>query len=211
MTRILLVRHGRTAWNKEEIFRGTEDIPLDDQGRKEAVCARDHLKAYTIHAALTSPLSRAVETAEIILSPHGVRAEVHQGLNDLNYGDWQGVSHEEVKRRYPELYRQWKKAPHTVAFPNGESLGAVRDRALRVTQEVVERYPGKVVLLAAHRVVNKVLIAALLGLDNSHFWEIGQDTAAINIFDYSEGRWTCRLVNDTCHLRGLEDRATADF
>lgn len=211
MTRILLVRHGRTAWNKEEIFRGTEDIPLDDQGRREAACARDHLKGYAIHAALTSPLTRAVETAEIILEPHGVRAEIHQGLSDLNYGDWQGVSHEEVKRRYPELYRQWKKAPHTVAFPNGESLGAVRDRALRVAQEVVERYPDKVVLLAAHRVVNKVLIAALLGIDNSHFWEIGQDTAAINIFDYSEGSWICRLLNDTCHLRSLDDRTTADF
>ncbi len=211
MTRLLLVRHGRTEWNKGEIFRGTADIPLDDQGRREAACARDWLQGESFGAAYSSPLCRAMETARIILEPHGLEVRPHPGLTDLDYGDWQGKSLSEVKRLYPELYRQWETAPHTVVFPNGEGLGAVRDRALAVASEVVSRHPGETVLLAAHRVVNKVLIAALLGLDNSHFWEIGQDTAALNEFVYRDGRWICRLVNDTCHLRDLGDRVTADF
>ena len=211
MTRIVLVRHGRTEWNKGQIFRGTADIPLDEQGRKEAACARDWLVAETFHAAYSSPLSRAVETAEIILEPHGLPVLKHEGLTDLNYGEWQGKPNEEVKREYPGLSRQWRTAPHTVVFPEGEGLGAVRKRALAMVQEVVAENPGRTVLLAAHRVVNKVLIAALLGLDDSHFWEIGQDTAALNEFVYQDGKWICRLVNDTCHLRGLSDRVTADF
>jgi len=67
------------------------------------------------------------------------------------------------------------------------------------------------VLVAAHRAVNKILIAALLGLDNSCFWEIGQDTAALNEFAFKNKKWICRLLNDTCHLRDLEDRVTLDF
>lgn len=211
MTRIVLVRHGRTEWNKDQIFRGTADIPLDDQGRKEAACARDWLADETFHAAYSSPLGRAVETARIILEPHGLAVRKHEGLTDLNYGAWQGKTKEEVKRVYPELYRQWREAPHTVLFPEGEGLDAVRTRSLAMVQEVVAEHPAATVLLAAHRVVNKVLIAALLGLDDSHFWEIGQDTAALNEFVYENGRWICRLVNDTCHLRGLTGRVTADF
>jgi broad specificity phosphatase PhoE len=211
VTRIVLVRHGRTEWNKGQIFRGTADIPLDEQGRKEAACAGDWLKAETFHAAYSSPLSRAVETAEIILEPHGIAVVKHDGLTDLNYGDWQGKPNDEVKRVYPELYQQWRTAPHTVVFPEGEGLGAVRARSLAAVEEVVAKHPDETVLLAAHRVVNKVLIAALLGLDDSHFWEIGQDTAALNEFVYQDGKWVCRLVNDTCHLRGLSDRVTTDF
>ena len=211
MTRIVLVRHGRTEWNKGEIFRGTVDIPLDEQGRKEAACARDWLEAETFHAAYSSPLCRAVETAQIILEPHGLTVQNHDGLVDLNYGGWQGRTNEEVKQAYPELYQQWREAPHTVVFPAGEGLGAVRDRSLSAVREMAAKHPDQTVLLAAHRVVNKVLIAALLGLDDSHFWEIGQDTAALNEFVYRDGRWICRLVNDTCHLRGLADRVTTDF
>ncbi len=211
MARIVLVRHGRTEWNKDRIFRGTADVPLDEQGRREAACARDWLEEEIFHGAYSSPLSRAVETAEIILRPHGLAPRKHDGLADLNYGEWQGKPNEEVMRNYPELYRQWRDAPHTVVFPGGEGLAAVRQRSLAAVEEVASRHPGETVLLAAHRVVNKVLIAALLGLDDSRFWEIGQDTAALNEFVLQDGKWVCRLVNDTCHLRGLPDRVTTDF
>jgi broad specificity phosphatase PhoE len=211
MTRIVLVRHGRTEWNKGEIFRGTVDIPLDEQGRKEAACARDWLREETFKAAYSSPLSRAVETAQIILEPHGLPVQKHEGLIDLNYGAWQSKPNREVQKVYAELYQQWREAPHTVVFPEGEGLGAVRERSVAAVREVASKHPDETVLLAAHRVVNKVLIAALLGLDDSHFWEIGQDTAALNEFVYQDGKWICRLVNDTCHLRGLQGRLTADF
>jgi len=214
MIRIILVRHGRTEWNKEEIFRGTIDIPLDDHGRKEAALAGDWLRDETFHAAYASPLSRAAETAEIILKPHALPLSHHPGLTDLNYGEWQGKSLTEVKTIYPELYHQWQKTPHRVVFPNGENLNSARDRSLAAIQEITEKHKDQAdqtILVAAHRVINKVLIAALLGLDNSHFWEIGQDTAALNEFKYHNGKWICRKLNDTCHLRNLDGRVTTDF
>ena len=211
MTRILLVRHGRTPWNKDKIFRGSIDIPLDDVGREEAGLLAEWLKDETIHAAYTSPLSRSRATAAAIARHHGIQVIDQPGLSDLDYGEWQGVPLAEVKVRYADLYRQWETAPHTVRFPGGETLDELRRRALAAVAEVVQRHPQQVVLLSAHRAVNKVLIAAFIGLDNSHFWRIAQDTTALNRFHRVGDIWHIMSLNDTCHLRGLKRGEYVDF
>jgi broad specificity phosphatase PhoE len=211
MTQIILVRHGQTPWNLDKIFRGSRDISLNDQGREEARLAGEWLQDATIHAAYCSPLSRARDTAHAIAGHHNLAVADLPGLTDLCYGDWEGVALAEVKVRYAELYRQWETAPHTVRFPRGETLDEVRDRAIGAVEAVVQRHPGEIILLAAHRAVNKVLIAAFIGLDNSHFWRLGQDTTAINRFHRVENAWHIMGLNDTCHLRGLARGAYVDF
>jgi broad specificity phosphatase PhoE len=217
MTRIILVRHGNTPWNKDKIFRGSKDIPLDDIGREEAWAVAEWLKDETIHAAYTSPLSRARDTAIAIARHHELQVIDLPGLADLSYGDWEGLPLKEVKVRYADLYRQWETAPHTVCFPKGESLEVLRTRALAGVEEAVQRHADQTVMLMAHRAVNKVLIAAFLGLDNSHFWRIGQDTTAVNRFDLADkvtqvGKvWNIVSINDTCHLRGVKRGAYVDF
>src|SRR4030043_517583 len=189
MTQIILVRHGQTPWNKDKIFRGSRDIPLNDTGREEARLAGEWLKGETIHAASCPPLSRARDTGEAISRHHGLQVADLPGLTDLQYGDWEGVPLTEVKVKYADLYHGWETAPHTVRFPNGETLDEVKDRALAAVAEVVSRHPEQTVLLAAHRAVNKVLIAAFIGLDNSPFWRLAQDTTAINCFNAGNGTW----------------------
>jgi broad specificity phosphatase PhoE len=211
MTQIILVRHGRTPWNKDKIFRGTVDIPHDEVGEKEALLAGEWLKDETIHAAYASPLSRALDTATAIARHHDIPVHELPGIIDLNYGDWQGVPLAEVQAKYPVLYHQWETAPQTVRFPSGETLDEVRTRALAAVDEVMALHPGKTILLAAHRVVNKVLIAAFIGLDNSHFWRIGQDTTAINRFARVDDTWHILLLNDACHLRGMARGPYVDF
>jgi len=211
MTQIILVRHGQTPWNKDKIFRGSVDIPLNDQGREEARLAGEWLKGETIHAAYTSPLSRSRDTAEAIARHHGLEVLDLPGLSDLCYGDWQGMPLAEVKVKYADLYRQWESAPHTVRFPNGETLDEVKARAVAAVMEVVKHHPGQTVLLSGHRAVNKVLIAAFIGLDNSHFWRLGQDTTAVNRFHYVNGVWHIMLLNDACHLRGMTRGEYVDF
>ncbi len=211
MTQIILARHGNTPWNRDKIFRGSKDIPLDDTGREEAWALAEWLKDETIHAAYTSPLSRSRDTALAIARHHDLEVTDLAGLSDLDYGDWGGVPLKEVKVRWAELYRQWEAAPHTVRFPNGETLEEVRVRALAGVEEVVKRHPDQTVLLVGHRAVNKVLIAALIGLDNSHFWRIAQDTTAVNRFHRVGETWHIVLLNDTCHLRGVKRGAYVDF
>jgi phosphoserine phosphatase len=217
MTQIILVRHGRTPWNKDKIFRGSKDIPLDDVGREEAWALGEWLKEETIHAAYTSPLSRARDTAMAIVRHHDLEVKDLPGLSDLCYGDWEGVSLQEVKVKYADLYRQWETSPHNARFPGGENLDELRTRALAAVGEVVQRHPDQVVLLAAHRAVNKVLIAAIIGLDNSHFWRIAQDTTCVNRFRLVEDpqkvgkTWHLISINDACHLRGMKRGAFVDF
>jgi broad specificity phosphatase PhoE len=206
MTTLFLVRHGRTGWNKEQIFRGTKDVPLDAVGREEALLVGERLKGERLRAVYSSPLSRAKETAEAIARFHNVEVQVLAGLIDLNFGEWEGQSLEEVKKQYPDLYQQWLQEPHQVVFPNGEGLDAVSSRAMKVVEGIIERHPQGAVALVSHRVVLKVLICALLGLDNSHFWNIGQDTTAVNCFHHRAGRWIAALLNDTCHLKGVGEK-----
>jgi broad specificity phosphatase PhoE len=211
MTQIILVRHGQTPWNKDKIFRGSKDIPLNDTGREEARLAGEWLKDETIQAAYCSPLSRARDTGEAIARHHGLQVLDLPGLTDICYGDWEGLPLAEVKVKYADLYRQWETAPHTVRFPQGETLDEVKARALKAVEEVVPRHANQTILLAAHRAVNKVLIAALIGLDNSHFWRLGQDTTAINRFHRVGDVWHIMGLNDTCHLRGMTRGEYVDF
>ena len=174
MSRILLVRHGETAWNVEEVFRGRIDIPLNERGLKQAELLGERLSGEDIIAVYSSPLRRALRTAEEVAKHHGLKVEVAEELVDLDYGEWQGLSHGTVREKYKELYEVWLKAPHLVRMPGGESLDDLRKRALGFVERVVERYGDRegAVVLVSHRVVNKVLICALLGLDNSHFWKV---------------------------------------
>jgi broad specificity phosphatase PhoE len=212
MTALFLVRHGRTGWNKEQIFRGTKDVPLDAVGKEEALLVGERLKGEGITAVFSSPLSRAKETAEAIARFHSLEVQVMAGLNDLHFGEWEGLPLLAVKKQYPDLYHQWLQQPHRVIFPAGEGLDAVRSRAMKVVEEIIERHPQETVALVSHRVVLKVVICTLLGLDNSHFWNIGQDTTAVNCFHNKDGKWIVALLNDTCHLKRVgEEKGKVDF
>ena len=173
MTNIYLVRHGQTAWNKEEIFRGRTDIPLNEAGLNEAELAANYFKGMKIHAIFSSPLLRAWQTAQKIAQLHHLEAQPLQGIMDMSFGNWEGYSHLEVKEKDRERYRQWKEEPHLLKILGGESLDEVRIRGMAALEDVIRRHPEKTLVLVSHRVINKVLICGILGLDNSHFWQIG--------------------------------------
>jgi broad specificity phosphatase PhoE len=211
MTKVYLVRHGQTAWNVGEIFRGRADIPLDDTGRKEAELAGEALKDAGIHAVYSSPLSRSMETAQNIAKFHNLTVTPLEAITDIGYGEWEGQNNEQVKAKYPDLHRLWRTEPHKVRFPKGESLGEVRTRTMAALDELVARHKDQNIVVVAHRVPNKVICCALIGLDNSHFWRIQQDTASTNLFTRTNGRWVVSYLNDTSYLKALRKPALADF
>ncbi len=105
-----------------------------------------------------------------------------ENLNDIDVGAWQGLTEKEVRRKYPELYRDWLDTPEQVRLPGGETLAEVRGRAVPFVEEAVRNAGKAEVVLVSHRAVNKVLICALLGLDNASFWNIKLDTGGITRF-----------------------------
>jgi broad specificity phosphatase PhoE len=210
MIEIALIRHGETEWNRREIFRGRADIELSETGARQAELLAKYLSQVEIAAVYSSPLKRALKTAEAIASYHKLEVKTDVGLIDLDYGKWQGLARREVEKRYPKLYAEWLKSPHRVKMPGGESLNDVRRRALGVVHRVTEQHTGTVVLIS-HRVVNKVLICALLGLDNSHFWNVRQDVSAITTFTYENDRFSLTRHNDNSFLEALPTAPLSDF
>jgi len=210
MTQIILARHGETEWNVAEVFRGRIDIELNETGIKQAELLAEYLSHMKIDAVYSSPLKRALKTAEIIASYHKIGVEVAPGLTDFDYGEWQGLAHQEVRNKYKELYAEWINSPDQVKMPTGESLSDVRERVMGVVSDVIAKYAG-IVVLVSHRVGNKVLICALLGLDNSHFWNIKQDTCGITTFIDEDGRFILTEHNNTSYLKPIRKALLSDF
>ena len=204
MTRIYLVRHGQTAWNKEEIFRGRTDVPLNETGLREAQLAGEYFREMEIHAIYSSPLLRAWETAQKIADVQRLEVRSLQGIIDMCFGEWEGQSLKDVQEKDGQRFQQWKNEPHLVKIPGGETLDEVRDRAMAVLEKTIKSHSGKTLLFVSHRVVNKVILCSILGLDNSHFWQIGQESTAINLIQHKEGKYVLSLLNEACHLKRLQ-------
>lgn len=210
MSNIILIRHGETDWNRAETFRGRADVELNSTGIKQAELLARYLEGVPIEAVYSSPLRRALKTAEVIAAPHNLVVITAPELIDFDYGQWQGMSHDAVKQKYKRLYQKWLKNPHLVTMPGGESLAEVRKRAMRLIRQLMARHYESVVLVS-HRVVLKVMILALLGLDNSHFWNIKLDNCAITTFSYEDKRFVLTRHNDTSFLSPLKREALSDF
>lgn len=210
MTTIMLIRHGNTDWNVEEIFRGRADVELNETGIKQADLLAKYLECMPMEAVYSSPLKRAFKTAEIVAAPHHMDTMPCQELIDFDYGEWQGLSHDTVKKRYRTLYAEWLNNPHLAKFSKGESLDDVSRRASSLMNQVIVKHQGSVVLVS-HRVIHKVMICALLGLDNSHFWNIRLDTCGITTFVYEKSRFVLTRHNDTSFLKLSGQTSLSDF
>jgi probable phosphoglycerate mutase len=205
MTRIVLIRHGQTVWNREHRYRGQADVELDPFGLRQAQATGRYVAArWPVVAVYASPLQRTMRTAEAVAHAQGLDVHPMPGLLDINFGAWQGQRGSEVAQHSPELHRAWQEEPHTVRFPGGEGLDDVRDRATAALDEVVARHAGQGAALVAHTVVNRVLLCAVLGWGNDRFWRMHQETCAVNVFDVeANGDFTIALLNDTSHLQNL--------
>lgn len=203
MSQFILVRHGQTGWNKVERFRGRADLALDEVGKRQAAAVGQRLASVPVVAVYSSPLKRALMTAEILAQPLGLTPQTHDGLLDIDFGLWQGLSPEEAKTQNPELFTCWIERPHEVQFPQGESLEDVRSRVVTAVEHLATEHEKETVVLVSHVVVCRVLLLALLDLDDSHFWQVGQNTAAINAFELRDRVPMVTLINDCCHLKNL--------
>jgi len=211
MGEILLIRHGETAWNREQVFRGRSDIALADRGREQARLLAERLAEEDLEAVYSSSLSRSRETAEPVAKAHGLRVRVDDRLTDMSYGQWEGRQHEEVKREHPDLYRTWIEAPHTFRPPGGERLSEVVARAWPAMGEIGRRHREGRVAVVTHRVVCKLLLCSAVGAGEAAFWRVRVDTASISIVETGDDLWVVTRVNDTHHLEELGERDRGDF
>src|SRR5712675_2790780 len=142
MTKIILVRHGHVEGISPERFRGRADLALTTEGRRQADATARRIHAGWAPAAIyTSPLSRARGTGEAIGKPFGLSPSLLDGLVDIDYGQWQGLTPDEVRARWPALLDTWYRAPDWAAIPGGETLQELAARAVSALREVMRRHP----------------------------------------------------------------------
>ena len=209
--RLLLVRHGETEWNRVARFQGGIDVPLNDNGRKQAQQAAEFLKDVQIDFAVSSPMLRPKETAEIALQYHpNVTLDLKEALREINHGLWEGKLESEIKQEYADLLHQWQTAPETVQMPEGENLQQVWDRAVACWDAIVESAELsdtelKTGLIVAHDAINKVILCHVLGLSPASIWSIKQGNGAVTVVDYPHGLKKAPILqamNITTHLSG---------
>ena len=210
MAKIILIRHGETEWNRADIFRGRIDVELNETGIEQAELLGEYLCDRDIEAIYSSPLKRALRTAQAIAGRYRLDVQTNSGLIDMNLGEWEGLSRPAVAEKYKEVYNLWMTSPEKVTIPGGERLAEVRKRAVALIDEVRARHKGTVVLVS-HRVICKVLTCALLGLDDSHFWNIEQGNCGMTTFLYEKGQFILTEHNNTSFLKLLRKKPLGDF
>jgi broad specificity phosphatase PhoE len=202
MTKLLLVRHGHVEGISPERFRGRAELKLTVAGRREAEMTAARIAASWRPAAIyTSPMSRCVDTGATIGKPLGLSPAPMPGLNDIDYGEWQGWTAAEVRTRWSDALDTWYRHPDWAAIPGGESLQEVLSRVVAALREVVGHHPDDTVVLVAHDSVNRVLLLHALELPLSRYWQFKQSPCAINEIDFGEDGFVIHSVNQTDHLR----------
>ena len=218
--RLLLVRHGETEWNRVSRFQGGIDVPLNENGRQQGQQVAEFLKDIPIDFAVTSPMLRPKETAELILQYHsGIPLELEEKFREINHGLWEGKLESEINQEYADLLHQWKVAPATVQMPNGENLNQVWERATAAWDRMIQVKAGmaeselKTGLVVAHDAINKVILCHVLGLSSESFWSIKQGNGGVSVIEYGQGLEklpVVRAMNITTHLSGdIFDRTAA--
>lgn len=162
-TKLLLVRHGVTEWNRDGRAQGMADIDLDEEGRRQADAVAATMASFDIDAVFSSDLKRAVHTAEPIAERHGLEVVQDADFREVDQGEWTGLTTEEIRRRWPDL---WGPARHHSARPGGESPGQVRSRMLRGIARVAREHRDGTVVIVSHGAAIRWLSAEALGYDD---------------------------------------------
>src|SRR5438270_8764809 len=201
MTKLILVRHGHVEGISPERFRGRAELPLTELGRREAELTAAYIAASWRPAAIyTSPMSRCVDTGAAIGKPLGLARSARPGLNDIDYGDWQGLTADEACARWPGDLDTWYRHPDWAAIPGGETLQQVLARAVAALRDVIRRHPSDTVVLVSHDSVNRVLLLHALELPLSRYWRFKQNPCCINEIDFGPDGWVIHSINRTGHL-----------
>ena len=201
MTKLILVRHGETEWNVERRFQGQSDIALSEVGREQAKQLAERFPLRQVDSVYSSDLSRARETAAQIAQKFGCEVHPEADLREMNFGEWEGLSHEEIHRRWPEAESDLWLRPDLLCTPGGETVQQVQERAMQTIDRILATEPeDSAIVIVAHGAVIRSILCAMLHIPLRYFWSIRQDNTAISVAQRLEGKWFIELVNSTAHL-----------
>ena len=201
MKTLYLMRHGQTGFNSQARYCGRTDVPLSAAGEDQARRLRGRMEGVEIDAAYSSDLARAYRTAGIVCEGRGVRVGADALLRELDFGQWEGLTFEEISARYGQTFAAWIENPAGVSPTGGESLSDLCRRVNRFLEGVLAG-PGESIAVVSHSGPIRALLCGALGVAPAGFWSLAIEPASLSAVAYHGTRACVHLVNDTCHLVG---------
>ena len=195
VTRLMLVRHAQPPEEARGRCYGSLDVGLSVRGRRHAQLLARTLDRIPLAAVYSSPSRRAVETAAPLATIHGLTAIVDEALREIDFGDFEGQSYDEIERTHPELYRQWMATPTLVQFPGGESYTRLRVRALAAMEAIRARNAGATAAVVSHGGVLRAMLADCLSMPDEAIFRLDQSYGALSIIDWINSTPIVRLLN----------------
>lgn len=208
MSKVILVRHGRTAWHAEGRYAGMADVPLDELGLEQARRAADRLKDTKIDVIFSSPLSRCLELANKVAAFHDLDVIVDERLREIDLGRWDGETYREIFEKEGELLKKWTRDPASITIPGGESLQEVQGRSMEWLTEISGRYADGNVFASSHGGPIRAMLAGVIGLPLSNTFRLTVDLASISVLNYMGKFSNLETMNERSHLDGLEGDET---
>lgn len=202
-TRILLVRHGETTWNQQSRLQGQVETLLSARGEQQAARLGERLAKEEIDAVYASDLERAWRTAKIVVASRELAVQRSPVWRELSFGDWEGLTYDDVVRRDPELAERRLADPAHVAPPGGENLNDLAQRIMPAAERLRDAHEGQTALLVTHGGPLRVLACALLGLDLNRAWRFETTNCGLSSVRWYDWAPVIELWNDTLHLADL--------
>ena len=199
--KFFLVRHGETEWNKLGRFQGHEDINLNERGLAQAKETANAAAEWGHSAIYTSPLIRTVRVAEEFVKVTPMPVSKKPGLKELSLGDLEGVTGEEMRLGWPEVFSAWRSGPERVSMPNGESLAQLRERAWQAILDIEQKHTAdEVVVVISHNCAIRSIVGELLGVPLENFHRMSLNLASVCTFDSDDRGRRLTSYNSVCHL-----------
>ena len=199
--KFILVRHGETEWNKLGRFQGHTDISLNERGFSQAKETANAAAEWGHCAIYSSPLIRTVQVAEEIAKVTSMAVSKQPGLKELGLGDLEGVTGEEMRDKWPEVFSVWRSNPEKVSMPNGESLAQLRERCWQAILDIEQKHSDDdSVVVISHNFAIRSIVGELLGVPLEYFHRMSLNLASVCTFDSDERGRRLTGYNSTGHL-----------
>ncbi len=183
---LYFLRHGQTASSRENVFCGSIDPMLTAEGEEMAQAFAKAYSSMSWQAIFTSPKERAICTAEPLALALKMELQIRDGLQEINYGAWEGQDVATVDSKYHDDYLEWLADPAWNPPTGGESAVAIANRALGVVEEISQKYPDGNVLVVSHKATIRILLCSFLGIDVGRFrYRLGMPVCSVSIVEFS--------------------------
>ncbi len=207
-TLLYLIRHGATAANERRpyVLQGSNvDNPLSEMGERQAEAVAELLSRIQLSAIYCSQMTRAQQTARAIASRHRFEPTPLESIQEVNVGQWEGLSWVEIEARHREHYEAFHASPGTVAYLGGESYANVLARAEPIFTALFQRHIGEQFAVVAHNVVNRAYLSHLLGLDINLAKNVEQTNTCVNVveWDHERNKGSVVTLNANFHVPGV--------